>query len=194
MKNIILRLLSKISFFENLLELNKEFSEIKIIREKTGAKIHINNCFYYDDLNNFTFGKQVSFGPNNVVFVTSQDTVNKPSKLVIGFNTSIGEQNNIRTGGGSIYIGENCLISQQVSIIASDHGIIKDKLIKEQPWWSRGDVIIGNDVWVGCSVQILSGVKVGNGVVIASGSLVNKDIPDYAIVGGVPARILKYRE
>jgi acetyltransferase-like isoleucine patch superfamily enzyme len=57
-----------------------------------------------------------------------------------------------------------------------------------------GDIRIGDDVWVGCSVQILPGVTIGNGAVIAAGSLVNKDVPENAIVAGVPAKIIKYRE
>lgn len=54
-------------------------------------------------------------------------------------------------------------------------------------------VIIGNDVWIGARVTIMDGVKIGNGSVIASGAVVTKDVPPYAIVGGVPAKIIKYR-
>lgn len=52
---------------------------------------------------------------------------------------------------------------------------------------------IGNDVWIGTNVIIIDGVKIGNGVIIGAGAVVTKDVPDYAIVGGVPARIIKYR-
>lgn len=54
-------------------------------------------------------------------------------------------------------------------------------------------VEIGNDVWVGTRATILDGVKIGNGAVIAAGAVVTKDVPDYAIVGGVPAKIIKFR-
>ena len=58
---------------------------------------------------------------------------------------------------------------------------------------SKYNVIIGNDVWIGANATILSGVKIGNGAIIAANALVNKDIPAYSIVGGVPAKIIKYR-
>lgn len=58
---------------------------------------------------------------------------------------------------------------------------------------SKGEIVIGDDVWIGTNALILSGVKVGQGAVIAAGSVVTKDIPPYAIVGGVPADIIKYR-
>lgn len=57
----------------------------------------------------------------------------------------------------------------------------------------RHPVIIGNDVWIQSYVKIVSGVKIGDGAVVLAGAIVTKDVPPYAIVGGVPATILKYR-
>ncbi|MCJ8209346.1 CatB-related O-acetyltransferase [Mucilaginibacter sp. RS28] len=64
-------------------------------------------------------------------------------------------------------------------------------LSKKYPF--KGDTIIGNDVWIGHDATIMPGVKVGNGAIIAAGSLVTKDVPDYAVVGGNPARVIRMR-
>ena len=58
---------------------------------------------------------------------------------------------------------------------------------------SKGDIIVENDVWIGYRATILSGVNIGQGAIIAAGSVVTKDVPPYAIVGGVPAKVIKYR-
>lgn len=57
----------------------------------------------------------------------------------------------------------------------------------------NGKITIGNDVWIGASTVILPSVTIGNGAIIAAGAIVTKDVPDYAIVAGVPARIIRYR-
>ena len=59
---------------------------------------------------------------------------------------------------------------------------------------TKGDVIIGNDVWIASDVTILSGVTIGDGAVIANGAVVTKDVDRYAIVGGVPAKRIRWRE
>ncbi|ELA7570041.1 CatB-related O-acetyltransferase [Vibrio alginolyticus] len=58
---------------------------------------------------------------------------------------------------------------------------------------SKGEIVIGNDVWIGVNAIILSGVKIGHGSIVAAGSVVTKDVPDYSIVGGNPAKVIKYR-
>lgn len=58
---------------------------------------------------------------------------------------------------------------------------------------AKGPTNIGNDVWIGTNAKIMSGVTIGDGAIISAGALVTKDVPDYAIVGGVPARVIKYR-
>ena len=58
---------------------------------------------------------------------------------------------------------------------------------------SKGDIIVDDDVWIGYRSTVLSGVHIGQGAVIAAGSVVTSDVPPYAIVGGVPAKVIKYR-
>ena len=58
---------------------------------------------------------------------------------------------------------------------------------------SKGDIIVDDDVWIGQRALIMSGVHIGQGAIIASGAVVTKDVPPYAIVGGVPARIIRFR-
>lgn len=54
-------------------------------------------------------------------------------------------------------------------------------------------VVIGSDVWIGTDVILIGGIRIGNGAIVAAGAVVTKDVPDYAIVGGVPAKVLRYR-
>lgn len=63
----------------------------------------------------------------------------------------------------------------------------------EAKWPNKGDTVIGNDVWVGHQAMIMPAVSIGDGAIIASGSVVTKDVPPYAIVGGNPAKIIRYR-
>lgn len=58
---------------------------------------------------------------------------------------------------------------------------------------TKGDIVVEDDVWIGESALVLSGVRIGQGAVVAAGAVVTKDVPPYAIVGGVPAKVIKYR-
>ena len=150
---------------------------------------------------NFDYISQLKIGENTDIsdfttLVVMNDPLNQldNSSLIIGSNTYIGEYNNIRAGGGLIQIGNNCSISQHISIIASNHKYDRSSLIRSQLWDLKNNyVIIKDDVWVGANVVILPGVTVSRGAIIGAGSIVTKDVPEYAIILGSPARVIGYR-
>lgn len=94
---------------------------------------------------------------------------------------------------GEITIGNNVLVGPKTVIWGRDHGISKDQLISDQGH-IKLPIIIEDDVWIGANATILKGIKIGKGAVIGAGSVVTKDVPEYAIAVGNPARVVKYRE
>ena len=115
-----------------------------------------------------------------------------PFNADYGLNIKVGKNVFINSGccfqdQGGIEIGDNVLIGQQVVIATLNHDLNPQKRANMLP----APVRIGNGVWVGAHATILSGVTVGDGAVIAAGAVVNKDVPANAVVGGVPAKIIK---
>ena len=101
-----------------------------------------------------------------------------------------------------VIIGKFCSIAEDVTIVAGgehEYNIVSTFPLKDRfkgaklPIRSKGPIIIGNDAWIGTGVIILAGVKIGDGAVVGAGSVVTHDIPPYAIVAGVPVKILRFR-
>lgn len=114
--------------------------------------------------------------------------------IFVGHNSYINGGFIYASPNARIVIGDNCLISYSVHIRTMTHNYYsKNELINEQGHTEKS-IIIGNDVWIGYGAQIMCGVVIGNGAVIAAGSIVTKDIPEYAVVAGIPAKIIKFRQ
>jgi len=126
------------------------------------------------------------------------------------YNSNIGLYSYIQNGGriSNCDIGKFCSIAGSVSIapgihstvMVSTHPSLYQKSTPLPLVFAKHDdiipnkrVIIENDVWIGEKVVILDGIKIGNGAIVASGSIVTKDVEPYSIVGGVPAKHIKYR-
>lgn len=108
-------------------------------------------------------------------------------------------------------VGKFTSIAPDVSLMIRTHGIDRvstytwfagKALSKDVSWQSNivdefdsflGETIIGNDVWIGKDVNIMGGVTIGDGAIIGTGAVITKDVPPFAVVAGVPAKILKYR-
>lgn len=124
--------------------------------------------------------------------------------VTIGRNTSLwGPNIQLLAHKNPIEIGKYCSIARDVTFqeYFHDHSRLTTYYIGRNIFGqsikdevkSKGAIKIGNDVWIGTGVQIMSGVTIGHGAVIAANATVTNDVPPYAIVGGVPGKILKYR-
>lgn len=132
---------------------------------------------------------------------------------IIGTGTYIGANCSL----ANVLIGNYCSIAQNVKVISATHPTSKfvsthpaffsvakqagftyaDELkFEETIYWNKDKAIcvhIGNDVWIGEDVKIIGGIEIGNGAIIAAGAVVTKNVLPYSIVGGVPAKLIKFR-
>jgi serine acetyltransferase len=163
--------------------------------QKFGVYIHSKALLLIQDSSKVYLGKGVFIGANTCVLCMDDPKGETGiASLHIGEGTSIGELNNIRAAGGKIHIGNKCVLSQYITIVAANHLIEKDTFIMDQAWdTTKNTVVIEDDVWIGSHAQIMPGVKIGRGAVIAAGSTVTKDVEEYSIVAGTPAKHIRYR-
>jgi maltose O-acetyltransferase len=160
-------------------------------------------CYYsfarFLPISQFTFSKKIRVMLCRTIFKKCGENVNieKGAYFGLGSDIEIGDNSGIGINcriSGPVSIGRDVIMAPDVVILTKNHKY--DRL--DIPMRLQGDteikpVIIKDDVWIGIRSIILPGVEISRGAIIGAGSVVTKNIPEYAIVGGSPAKIIKFR-
>ena len=153
-------------------------------------------------LNSFLKNMYIKRAKKKMIFCGTHCYIHNSTLISCPENIRISDYVHIQPGcqfygeGGGINIGRGTIFAHDVQIFARNH-MYDAADLQYVPYDRRfvnKTVNIGEYVWVGARTIILPGVSIGRGVVIGAGSVVSSDIPDYAVVGGNPAKIIKYRD
>lgn len=109
--------------------------------------------------------------------------------ITLGRDVSVNAGARLDGGRKGLAVGDGTRIASGAALYAFDHGLKPDRGIKDQPVRSRG-IRIGQDVWIGANAGVTDGVTIGDHAVVAMGAVVVKDVPEWAIVAGVPAAVV----
>lgn len=126
------------------------------------------------------------------VFIMDSCIISSPLGIEIGDHVCINHHTTI-SGKGSLKIGNFIMIGPNCNILTADHGSknqTEPMMFQEIVY---GPVEIEDDVWLGANVVILPNVKIGRGAIVGANAVVTKNVPAFAIVGGVPAKLIRYR-
>lgn len=113
--------------------------------------------------------------------------------LIIEDDVDISKDVIINSSGG-VFIGQRTLIGYRTQILSTNHSIPPIGIPFPISGNEHKKIFINKDSWIGANCIITAGITIGEGAVVAAGSVVTKDVPPNAIVGGVPARLIRYRE
>ncbi|GAB3656154.1 hypothetical protein GCM10028791_27780 [Echinicola sediminis] len=158
------------------------------------------NCIFEDgcEINGLSkqgihLGENVTIGRYAMIRPTNNYGGPLGEGLKVGDNSSIGHLSYIGCSG-YIEIGNNVMMSPRVSIYSENHNFEHTDLPMKDQGVTRSFVRIEDDCWIASNSIILAGVTIGKGAVIAAGSVVTKDVAPYSIVGGNPAKLIKFRD
>ena len=130
-------------------------------------------------------GRPVRLGPGCAV--ASGAFLHGP--VTLGRDVSVNAQARLDGGRAGITVGDGTRIAGGATLYAFDHGMRPDRPVREQPVTSVG-IVVGADVWIGARAGVTDGVRIGDHAVVAMGAVVTRDVPEWAIVAGVPARVV----
>jgi acetyltransferase-like isoleucine patch superfamily enzyme len=113
--------------------------------------------------------------------------------VTLGENASLNARVVVDGGAAGVRIGAHTRIASGATLYAWNHGTAPDALVREQKNSSRG-IVVGSDVWIGANAGITDGVTISDGAIVGMGAVVTRDVPAGAVVAGVPARIIRWRD
>ncbi len=116
----------------------------------------------------------------------------EPNRIRVGSRSTI-PNSSVIDGRGGLTIGDDCLLGFENIILTSTHAADRVDVSVIDQGMVSAPVFIGDDVWTGCRVVILPGVRIGSHAVIGAGSVVTKDVPDWAVAAGIPAKFIRDR-
>lgn len=134
----------------------------------------------------------IEIGSNSFIERQSYITAGYKGFVKIGSHCSIGP-NVVLSGEGGIDVGNSVMIAGNTFVVANSHVIDDLSIPMYQQGYSLKGIKIEEDVWLGAGVIVLDGVTIGRGAVVGAGAVVTKDLPEYSISAGVPAKVIKYR-
>lgn len=178
--------------------LRKRFCKADSVRFGSGVFTHDPHCISIGIGTGFGDGLYLTAWEKYRCVINGKDEIQSftPS-LTIGEGCNFGAFNHI-TCINRIQIGNRLLTGKWVTITDNSHGDTDEATLRvnpiKRPLFSKGPVVIGNDVWIGDKATILSGVTIGDGAVIAANAVVTKDVPAYSVVGGNPAKTIKHAQ
>lgn len=154
------------------------------------------NCFIGDRvvLYERRGGGKIELGDRVEIYRDSTLETGGNGEIIIGSESSIHPCCHIYSYSQPIIIGKGVMIAANCALYSYNHSIARGLTVREQGIQSEGPIVIGDEAWLGVMVTVLDGVTIGKGAVVAAGSVVTRDVPEFAVVAGVPARVLKMRE
>jgi len=169
--------LAKIDFIGNNTTIHSSVEILIENKKSDGRGIYIgSNCFFY---------------PRNR-FILGNMGANPSANMVIGDYVQINAGGYI-SGEGGLSISDYVLIGPNVCILSAGHKFDDPFSLIQSQGLTYGKIVIKKDAWIGGGSVILEGVTVGEGSIVGAGAVITKDVPDFVVVAGNPAKIIKYR-
>lgn len=165
---------------------------MKSLFRKTNTTIHSSVKCYKNVIFNTEHGGEIIVDENTEILYGVL-LMTYGGFIKIGKNCSINPYT-VLYGHGGLTIGNDVLIAGHCLIIPANHVFLDIKTPINLQGETRKGIIIENNVWIGSGCRILDGVTIGEGAIIAAGTVVNKNVEPFTIVGGVPAKLIKTRQ